>query len=504
MDRDALNLCLACRDVSAGAPSGLVRATCDLATELADLGHSVTLLTDRDDPQRLRGVDVRTVRTGREPLPLRDAEPESAAHNLLYAAAVHAEVRRIHERERPVDAVLAPLWRSEGAVCLLDQRFPTVVSCMTSLQTLVQINGADSFGPDLAHRLALERAALTRSPYLHGLTAAALRKTIDDYQLNPMATAVIGRGLRDRAPREGAGARANSNGVVRILFVGRLERRKGIDTLLAAAAQLVGVGTLFQLTLAGPESDPEFRASYERDAGGDPQRLAAVQFAGSVSDRELDRLYADADIVCLPSRYESHGVALLEAMMFGKPIVTCDAGGIGEVVQSGRDAVLTPPDDADAVARELMRLTADPGLRSQLGAAAREAFEQRFSVGSVATRMQDFIASAITTRRALSPGASLHVRLEQLLVEALSLQSAEAGPLADALLEPELAQARAELARMAEAVAAQEQALAFLSRRHDTLCRIEQGGWWRLRGRILPLLRLATRVRRRLRRDQTT
>jgi glycogen synthase len=514
MDRGALNLCLACRDVTAGAASGLVRAVCDLATGLAELGHTVTLLTDASAPPQVAGVEVRTIRAGRAPAPFVDARPESAAHNLLHAAAVYAAVRRIHERERPVDAVLAPLWRSEGAICLLDESFPTVVSCMTSLRTMVEINGTEPFGPELLHRLALERAALTRSPYLHGLTDAVLRKTIEDHGLQPVATTVIGRGLRDRAtsteavPGTGTGtvssaAATPSNGVVRILFVGRLERRKGVDTLLAAAGQLIGQGARVRLTLAGPDADPTIRETFERDARGDPERLAGVKFTGAVSDRELDRLYAEADILCLPSRYESHGVALVEGMMFGKPIVTCDAGGIGEVVAAGRTALVATPDDAGALALELARLAGDPDLRTRLGAAARESFEQRFTASGAAAQMQDFILSAIADQRERRSGVSVGVGLQRMLVEAMSVESEDARPLADALLEPELEQARAELSRLHEAVAAQEQTLEFLARRDDTLSRIERGGWWRLRGRILPLLRLAKWVRRRVRRDQT-
>ena len=284
-----------------------------------------------------------------------------------------------------------------------------------------------------------------------------------------------------------------------ILFVGRLERRKGVDTLLVAAGQLIEQGASFRLTLAGPDADPTIRETFEREARGDPERLAGVTFAGAVSDRELDRLYAEADILCLPSRYESHGVALVEGMMFGKPIVTCDSGGIGEVVEAGRTALVATPDDAGALALELARLAGDPDLRARLGTAARESFEQRFTASEVAARMQDFILEAIATQRDRRSGVSVGVGLQRLLAEALSLETEDARPLADALLEPELEQARAELSRLHEAVAAQERTLEFLARRDDTLSRIEQGGWWRLRGRILPLLRLAAKwVRRRV------
>ncbi len=137
-----------------------------------------------------------------------DAAPESAPHNLLHAAAVWREVSRRHLHDAPVDVVLAPLWRSEGAVCVLDRRWPTVVSCMTSLRTLVELDSGYLALADLEQRLAFERAALRRSPYLHGLTHAVLDKTIADYALAPQATAVIGRGVADRvrAVRSRAGA----------------------------------------------------------------------------------------------------------------------------------------------------------------------------------------------------------------------------------------------------------------------------------------------------------
>jgi hypothetical protein len=62
-------------------------------------------------------------------------------------------------------------------------------------------------------------------------------------------------------------------------------------------------------------------------------------------------------------------------------------------------------------------------------------------------------------------------------------------------LETELAQAQAEIHRLRQAVEAQERTLDYLRQRHETLCRVEQGGWWRLRQRLLPLLRLAGRLR---------
>ena len=191
-----MNICLVCREVVVDLHGGLPRATCALASALAEAGHRVTLLTDLSPAPApaLDGVDVVRVRLDDVGAAFPDAAPESAPHNLLHAAAVWREVSRRHLHDAPVDVVLAPLWRSEGAVCVLDRRWPTVVSCMTSLRTLVELDSGYLALADLEQRLAFERAALRRSPYLHGLTHAVLDKTIADYELAPQATAVIGRG----------------------------------------------------------------------------------------------------------------------------------------------------------------------------------------------------------------------------------------------------------------------------------------------------------------------
>lgn len=430
-----MNLCLVCRDVSSDPASGLVRATCDLARALAGEGHQVHLVTDvsGSPPPDLPGVMLRRVLVLPLDEPPREPRPESALHNLMHAAAVYREVKRIHEHEGPVDAVLAPLWRSLGAICLLDQRFPTIVSCMTSLKTLTEIDEAYWLLPDLDERLSLERETLVRSRYLHGLTQAVLAKTIRDYDLDPVETAVVARGLRDRCTPS-APARV---GTTRVLSVGRIERRKGVDVLLKAAWELVDDGFDVSFTLAGPRVDPELTAMYATEAAKRPQRRDAVRLTGAVSDAELDRLYSAADVVCAPSRYESHGIVLVEAMMFGKAVVTCDAGGIGEVVEPGRTAIVAPPGDAPALAACLRRVIGDPRLRDELGSAGRNAFQARFEAQTVARRMQGFIERVLTAHDSLArETGDIERRLERLVCDVLALEPQPASVLAAQLLDP--------------------------------------------------------------------
>jgi glycosyltransferase involved in cell wall biosynthesis len=517
-----LNLCLACREVQPDSAGGLARATRDLAQALAQEGHAVHLLTNSSPAElfELPGVSVIPVLAAPASGRFDDPQPDTAPENLLHAAAVYREVRRIHEQDRPVDAVVAPLWRSEGAICALDERFLTIVSCMTSLQTLIEVDPAYRLIDDIEERLGLEREALRQSRFLHGLTEAALIKTISDHELAPEATVVIGRGLCDRGiPARMAGA---VDGPVRVLFVGRLEHRKGVDTLLTAARELIESGVEVEFTLAGPNANPSYRDAFEREASGNRRLRERVRFTGQVSDAELMDLYAESDIVCQPSRYESHGIVLLEAMMSARPILTCDVGGIGEVITPGRDALAVAPDDARALAAGLRRLIAEPSLRARLGAAGRETFVARFDAKLAARRLQSFIDTLGELQRAPA-GTSSDVgeRLEALLDRVLRLDRGAAAQARQELLNPSRAalqraqlkadngalraeleqlaagadQLRSDLARAAQTIHSQASALTVLNQRNETLRRIEDGGWWRLRSRLLPLLRIAAWLR---------
>ena len=432
-----MNLCLACRDVHVGAAGGLAHATRDLACALASEGHTVQLLTDLSPGPvpALDGVSGRRLLIPSASEPFDRAAPETAAHDLLHAAAVYREVRRIHEQERPVDAVLAPLWRSEGAVCLLDDDFPTIVSCMTSLRTLTEVDPLYLGAPGVEQRLALEGQALSRARYLHGLTESVLVKTVSDYGLHPVATAVIGRGLADR--RAQVLRRTGPERPLRVLFVGRLEHRKGVDVLLAAAQELIEERADVTFTLVGPDADPSIRRTFDERAASSPCLRDAVQFAGAVSDAELANFYTQSDLVCVPSRYESHGIVLIEAMMFGKPLVTCEAGGIGEVVEPRREGLVVPPDDPGELARCLRRLIAEPALRAELGRAGRRTYERRFQASTVARQMQAFIERAAAAQAAApsTPG-DVAQRLEQLLCDAFGLEPTQAASLSIELIDP--------------------------------------------------------------------
>ncbi|MDD5083158.1 MAG: glycosyltransferase family 4 protein, partial [Dehalococcoidales bacterium] len=153
-----------------------------------------------------------------------------------------------------------------------------------------------------------------------------------------------------------------------ILFVGRLESRKGLKYLLQAFRYVKAEVPKSRLIVVGPGT--RLRKGYEKQVARD--HLTDVVFVGYASYEELPRYYKTADIFCAPATgRESFGIVLLEAMAVGKPIVASNIEGYAGVVTHGADGLLVPPRDEKALAKALLSLMADESLREQMGARGR-------------------------------------------------------------------------------------------------------------------------------------
>lgn len=159
-----------------------------------------------------------------------------------------------------------------------------------------------------------------------------------------------------------------SDGKLNILFVGRMEKRKGVRYLLAAFDQIKGVIPNSRLIIVGPVAKGAERyQEWVRRRG-----LPDVVFTGRVSHEELPRYYSSADIFCSPATgSESFGIVLLEAMAAGKPIIATDIEGYRRLVEPGVDGLLVPPKDHRSLAEAILRLAGDRQLCAEMGEAGR-------------------------------------------------------------------------------------------------------------------------------------
>ena len=160
-----------------------------------------------------------------------------------------------------------------------------------------------------------------------------------------------------------------------ILFVGRIEPLKGIDTLIRAIALLEAgcpndTPCLYLSIIGGDPDDPAHdNAELERlkQMSADLGIENVVTFLGSKNQDELQYYYAAANVVVVPSHYESFGMVALEAMACGTPVIASEVGGLAFLVRDGETGFHVEDQNAAALAGKLSQLIEDAELRERLG-----------------------------------------------------------------------------------------------------------------------------------------
>ena len=403
--------CFLSQSYPPGEVGGIGRYIHQLAREVARMGHDVHVLSKADGHDTLDfedGVWVHRVAPAPDAVKPRDlaALPD---HIALYCDRLRREVRHIHA-QRPVDAVYGPTWDCEGYALMGNDDFPLILSLQTTLKSFLKSNPHLASDRAFMHdfgtpMIAAERALFEKADGIHALSHANAADIAGDYDVRmpPDRLRVIALGSEDWAARKKpTGARDGEE--LRLLFVGRLEPRKAIDVVLAAASDVLARHPEATLDVVGDDTLPwnggtPYRQVFEADPATAPIRNR-VRFHGKVSDEALRGFYAGCDVLVTPSRYESFGLMLVEAMMFSKVVIGARIGGMQEVVEDGVTGFLVTPDDPVDLTRLLEQVIDDPALRARIGQAARRRYEERFTPERMAEGVVAFMEEIAATRAA--------------------------------------------------------------------------------------------------------
>ena len=187
------------------------------------------------------------------------------------------------------------------------------------------------------------------------------------------------------------------NGTLRVLGVGRLVAKKGFDVLVDACAELRRRGVPFEAAIVG-QDDKHGDAVRGRIAEHGLQDLVALP--GPMGQADLLREYRRASALCMPCRVlanDRDGIpnVLVEAMAAGAPVVASGVSGIPELVESGVNGLLVPPEDPQALADALLRLHRDPAFAVRMAEAGRATVRARFDGDMLAGRLAELFERAV-------------------------------------------------------------------------------------------------------------
>lgn len=330
-------------------------------------------------------------------------------NNWSYSAL--AEVIRIKSRMH-VDVVECPIWDAEGISFVLNKSILGNTRIVTSLHTtfkhyiksninlLESLEWKSNFYDKIVSSEVLQ---LKNSDGIRANSNAIVKSIEEEYKisLNKSRLKVINHGLNSKFNPKFF-KKLDDKQSIAFLYVGRLESRKGIDTLLEAIplffdkCQQFDCNPIFKIVGKDDSCtiDSSFSSHSEYFCKTYKDRFwyTNVIFTGVLTEEELINEYNSCDVFVAPSRFESFGLIFVEAMSCGKPVIGTNVGGIPEVVANNVNGILVEPEDVNMLSQSFIRML-DEKLRSDYGTASKNIYLEKFTSNRMAENSVNFFNS---------------------------------------------------------------------------------------------------------------
>ncbi len=402
--------------VSQGLPpendAGIARWTKLLAQGLRDLGIAVHLVSRAQSEPLRRFRDgmwfheiVRNT-TDMSRIAAQYQVPESGMADWM--SAVSRELDFI--KTFGLDLVSFPIWDLEALPVLDDPELASVISLHTTYKL------AKQFKPEWSSRviygrtfvdkvIAAETRALKQVPAILANSQAVIDEIENGYDIEIADKCrIVPHGTPDILKSQNITIadkvmRHEYDGIIRVLFAGRFEPRKGYDLALQVADKLQEERQI-EFVFAGAEVNPDTARGIKAQLGIDPMQLSNAKFHGEVDRATLDSLFAESDVVLMPSRFESFGLVAIEAMSAGSPVLALASGGLKEVVTEGVSGFLYKNDQqfVKGAVEKLVELANNSVQLSRLQESSHVTFSDHFSIDVMAKSAAQFYRDIIIKR----------------------------------------------------------------------------------------------------------
>lgn len=399
-----LRICLITREYPPETGwGGIATFSRHLAHGLKELGHNVTVVSlskDFDKTQDDDGVHVHRIRQeslGSKFGHISTCMPYSR-YVMLTSLGLWKKFIDLH-RQEPFDVVDTPELLADGLYPAVTRLLPMVVRLYTPHSKFIA-EKLHNVSPSFDHQLvaALERIAMLSADRITSPSQDLADYVARDLNYDRDRISLIYNPIDpDQFAPDGPTAIAR-DGRLTVLFVGRLEERKGIHYLIDAVPEVLKECSNVRFVIVGDDTNSAVGGTSVLAELKDQIRKnkceAAITFINRVALSELPAYYRSADICVVPSVYDNSPYTSLEAMSCGRPVIGTAGGGTKEYVAHEETGLIVPVRDSEALANALLDLLRDSEKRERFGVNARKRVLAKFQRTEIARQTLELYESA--------------------------------------------------------------------------------------------------------------
>jgi D-inositol-3-phosphate glycosyltransferase len=380
----------------------------ELSRQLAERGHRVDIFTRSQDPVVPHEVPGLEIGAYVHHVPAGPEAPYNKHRLFDYLPEFVEGVQAITKANGiRYDVYHSHYWLSGWVARELQKnQFAPIVQMFHTLGAMKNLVARRDDDHETARRMRIEREIMHFADRIVAATPNDRQHMIDLYAAPPERIDIIPPGvdlnLFHPIPQPDAREIIDSKQDHTVLFVGRIDPIKGIDVWFKAMALVVNENPSLRdrvcICLVGGDVDddviPDSEMARLQSLKDELGIADMVTFLGRRSQESLPFFYASADVVVMPSLYESFGMVALEAMACGTPVVASDVGGLSFLVRDGETGYLVPENDPETLAACLGKLMRDPDLRRRLGARGKEVARE-YAWTRIADRIEELYVTVM-------------------------------------------------------------------------------------------------------------
>lgn len=394
-----LKLAMICRYFSVEKPGGIAVWSKCVAEGLSRIGHEVTVIHQSHTHQHIiefrDGFWVHGIPTANR---LDGPAPGVPDDVWNWSASARDEALRVHYL-RGIDIVSAPIWDCEGIAISRSGWLPLCTSMHTTYSLALPSKPEWSRNEKYLRKhvmpmIDLERELMQSSTVVLANSQAIMNDFAVSSECNVPSDRlkVIPHGI---APTKSQSKKHSE--FVDVIFVGRLEKRKGVDIAVDVFEQLLKANTFIRIQLAGDinSTDEVGAKALEKARRLESKNPSRFRVLGYIDDKQLTSLYENSHILLAPSRYESFGLIYIEAMRAGCIPIGLAVGGVPEVIEHNVNGFIMPSDDPRMISEEILKLANNRTQIDLLAEAAIKSHSARFTLEKMSRDIaESFLAAS--------------------------------------------------------------------------------------------------------------